>query len=86
MRASCRFGPRFPALSCAYDRELRELAKETVLEQGMDKFVQVSLKSSSSDSIFTFDRKGCMCTSLGPTLKHQQRLAFYAKLGQIQLA
>lgn len=37
-----RFGPRFPALTTAYDKGLRELAQQTAKELGMSQFVQVS--------------------------------------------
>ncbi|XP_026220321.1 purine nucleoside phosphorylase 6 [Anabas testudineus] len=35
-----RFGVRFPCMSDAYDREMRELAKKTAKEQGCDSFLQ----------------------------------------------
>lgn len=38
----CRFGPRFPALTSAYDKVLRKLAQQTAEELGMSQFVQVS--------------------------------------------
>lgn len=46
-----RFGVRFPCMSDAYDRELRDLAKETAKEQGCDGFLQ----------------EGVYCMLAGPT-------------------
>ncbi|XP_046549432.1 purine nucleoside phosphorylase-like isoform X2 [Haliotis rubra] len=40
-----RFGPRFPALSGAYDKELRKIAKQTAAEMGMTKFFQEGVYS-----------------------------------------
>ncbi|XP_046355545.2 purine nucleoside phosphorylase-like isoform X2 [Haliotis rufescens] len=40
-----RFGPRFPALSGAYDDELRKIAKETAADMGMTKFFQEGVYS-----------------------------------------
>lgn len=39
----CRFGPRFPALTSAYDKVLRKLAQQAAEELGMSQYVQVSL-------------------------------------------
>ncbi|KAI3371650.1 hypothetical protein L3Q82_024213 [Scortum barcoo] len=46
-----RFGLRFPCMSDAYDRELRDLAKEIAKEQGCDSFLQ----------------EGVYCMLAGPT-------------------
>ena len=39
----CRFGPRFPSITSAYDRELRKLAAETGKELGMEDFIQTGV-------------------------------------------
>ena len=36
----CRFGPHFPAMTTAYDRELRRFAKQAAFDLGMDSFVR----------------------------------------------
>ena len=36
----CRFGPRFPAMTTAYDRELRRFAKQVAFDLGMDSFIR----------------------------------------------
>ena len=36
----CRFGPRFPAMTTAYDRELRRFAKQAAFDLGMDSFIR----------------------------------------------
>lgn len=38
----CRFGPRFPALTSAYDKSLRKLAQQAAEELGISEYVQVS--------------------------------------------
>ena len=35
-----RFGPRFPAMTVAYDKELRKLAWETALELNMAEYIR----------------------------------------------
>ena len=40
-----RFGPRFPPLSTAYDKDLRQLAIETAHELGMSHYIQVQLSA-----------------------------------------
>ena len=35
-----RFGPRFPAMTTAYNRELREFAKQAASDLGMNSFVR----------------------------------------------
>ena len=41
----CRFGPRFPPLSNAYDVGLRDLAKKCAKELGYDKFFREGVYS-----------------------------------------
>ncbi|XP_038562818.1 purine nucleoside phosphorylase 6 [Micropterus salmoides] len=48
-----RFGVRFPCMSDAYERELRDLAKQTAKEQGCDSFLQ----------------EGVYCMLAGPTFE-----------------
>ena len=36
----CRFGPRFPALTSAYDKQLRKLVHEAAAELGMTPYLQ----------------------------------------------
>lgn len=38
--ALCRFGPRFPALTSAYDKQLRKLVHEAAAELGMTHYLQ----------------------------------------------
>ena len=38
-----RFGPRFPSITSAYDRELRKLAADTGKELGMEDFMQTGV-------------------------------------------
>ena len=38
-----RFGPRFPSITSAYDRELRKLATDTGKELGMEDFIQTGV-------------------------------------------
>ena len=38
-----RFGPRFPSMISAYDRELRQLALDTSKELGMEDFMQTGI-------------------------------------------
>ena len=37
---SSRFGPRFPAMTVAYDKDLRKLAWETALELNMAEYIR----------------------------------------------
>ena len=38
-----RFGPRFPSITSAYDRELRKLAADTGKELGMENFMRTGV-------------------------------------------
>uniref|UniRef100_A0A672HTY7 Purine nucleoside phosphorylase n=1 Tax=Salarias fasciatus TaxID=181472 RepID=A0A672HTY7_SALFA len=60
-----RFGVRFPCMSDAYDRRLRDLAKQTAAEQGCGSFLQ----------------EGVYCMLAGPTYETIAECRFLQTLG-----
>lgn len=60
-----RFGTRFPAITSAYDQELRKLAADTGKELGMEKFMQTGIYFSMSGPAYETPAESRMMRSLG---------------------
>ena len=62
---SHRFGPRFPSITSAYDRELRKIAADTGKELGMEEFMRTGVYFYLSGPSYETAAECRMIRSLG---------------------
>lgn len=81
----CRFGPRFPALTSAYDKVLRKLAQQAAEELGMSEYVQVSRQFEvawcSSGLVGWLSQEGVYVHISGPNYETPAEARFLNRAG-----